>query len=110
MRFDLATLMRRARNPRRKSIVLREIVPTLAFATDLFPIYKRVVIAITSRLPPRECPRRSSAALRPLRAYVRNVSRLQTSGCMRAAIRARLPRRDRPHEAGAAGRGCRQAV
>jgi len=51
MRFDLATLIRRARNPRRKSIVLREIIPTQAFATDLFLIYKRVILAISARLP-----------------------------------------------------------
>jgi SPP1 gp7 family putative phage head morphogenesis protein len=36
VRFSLATLTRRARNPRRKSIPLRTISPPATFATDLY--------------------------------------------------------------------------
>lgn len=44
MRYDLATLARRARNPRRKSIVIRDIVPPAVLATDLFrAVYLPVV-------------------------------------------------------------------
>ncbi|MBB5709330.1 phage minor head protein [Sphingomonas xinjiangensis] len=36
MRYDLATLARRARNPRRKAIVIRDIVPPAVLSTDLY--------------------------------------------------------------------------
>lgn len=36
MNFDLATLTRRARNPRRSAIILRDIAPPAMLATDLF--------------------------------------------------------------------------
>lgn len=36
MRFDLTQLARRARNPRRKAIVLRDIAPPATLATDLY--------------------------------------------------------------------------
>lgn len=50
MRFDLATLTRRTRNPRRKSIPLREIAPPATMAADLFrACYLPIVQAITAR-------------------------------------------------------------
>lgn len=42
--FDLATLARRARNPRRRSITLRDIIPPATLATNLYlATYARVV-------------------------------------------------------------------
>lgn len=49
--FDLAALTRRARNPRKRQIELREIVPTNALATDLFAIYRPVITTWTEALP-----------------------------------------------------------
>ena len=40
MRFDLAQLARRAKNPRRKLITIRDIPPPAMLATDLFACYK----------------------------------------------------------------------
>lgn len=36
MRYDLAALVRRTRNPRRSSIVIRDIIPPATLATDLY--------------------------------------------------------------------------
>lgn len=44
MRYDLSALARRARNPRRKSVTLRDIVPPATLATNLYlATYARVV-------------------------------------------------------------------
>lgn len=44
MRYNLAQLTRRTRNPRRSAIVLRDIVPPATLATDLYrSVYVRVV-------------------------------------------------------------------
>jgi SPP1 gp7 family putative phage head morphogenesis protein len=46
MNFDLATLTRRTHNPRRSSIVLRDIVPPATLATDLYrAVYLPIVQA-----------------------------------------------------------------
>ncbi len=45
MRFDLAAIVRRAKNPRRKSIPLREIAPTSALASELAAVYLPIVRA-----------------------------------------------------------------
>jgi SPP1 gp7 family putative phage head morphogenesis protein len=44
MRFDLTTLLRRAKNPRRRQVVLRPIVPTAVQAADLYRAAYRPVI------------------------------------------------------------------
>ncbi len=50
MRFSLATLTRRLRNPRRKAIPLREIAPPATMATDLFrACYLPVLLTVTAR-------------------------------------------------------------
>lgn len=52
MRFSLATLTRRARNPRRSAIPIRPIKPPATFATDLFQAsYRPVVQLWESSLP-----------------------------------------------------------
>lgn len=43
MRFSLAQLTRRQRNPRRSTIVMRDIIPTGVQATDLYGIYRPVL-------------------------------------------------------------------
>lgn len=51
MRFSLATLTRRIRNPRRKSIPLREIKPTATMAGDLFrACYAPIIVTVTVRI------------------------------------------------------------
>lgn len=49
MRFDLAELAKRARNPRRKWIVLRDIVPPGTLVTDLYLSAYRPVTQLWSR-------------------------------------------------------------
>jgi uncharacterized protein with gpF-like domain len=44
VRYNLVTLWRRAKNPRRREVVLREIVPTAVFAGDLFAAGGKVVV------------------------------------------------------------------
>jgi hypothetical protein len=44
MRFSLAQMVRRARNPRRSKITLRPIEPTASMAADLFQVYKPVIL------------------------------------------------------------------
>lgn len=52
MRFDLATLTRRAKNPRRTVIPLRPITPPATLATNLFQsCYRPIVQAWEARLP-----------------------------------------------------------
>lgn len=52
MRYRLADLARRARNPRRKSITLRDIAPPSTLATNLYlATYARVVRHWTDALP-----------------------------------------------------------
>lgn len=51
MKFSLATLTRRIRNPRRKAIALREIKPPATMAGDLFrACYAPIIAAITARV------------------------------------------------------------
>jgi hypothetical protein len=46
MRFDIAHLIRRSRNPRRSSITVRAIQPTDAMASDLYlSVYRPVIMA-----------------------------------------------------------------
>lgn len=46
MKYDLATIIRRTRNPRRSQIVIRDIVPPQTLATNLYlSVYKPVVDA-----------------------------------------------------------------
>lgn len=52
MQFDLSALARRAKNPRRKSITLRDIVPPATLATDLFAWY-RPVLSLLNRYAER---------------------------------------------------------
>lgn len=49
MQFDLAELARRARNPRRKTIILRDIAPPATLATDLYRSAYLPVVNIWSR-------------------------------------------------------------
>lgn len=49
MRYDLATLARRARNPRRKAIVLRDIAPPATLATDLYLSAYAPIVALWAR-------------------------------------------------------------
>ena len=49
MRYDLATLARRVRNPRRKSITVRDIVPPAVLAGDLYTACYRPVVVLWSR-------------------------------------------------------------
>jgi hypothetical protein len=65
--FDLATIARRARNPRRKSITLRDIIPPAVLATDLYRGVYSPVVAIWSR-----------AAERVIAEYERSLSALTT--------------------------------
>ena len=52
MRYDLPELAKRAKNPRRKSITLRDIVPPAMFATNLYArCYRPVVTLWTNALP-----------------------------------------------------------
>lgn len=52
MRYDLAALVRRVRNPRRSFIVIRDIAPPATLATDLFrAIYLPVTQAWEQALP-----------------------------------------------------------
>lgn len=52
MRYDLPALARRAKNPRRKSITLRDIVPPAIFASNLYArCYRPVVTLWTNALP-----------------------------------------------------------
>ena len=52
MRFHLADLIRRIRNPRRSTIPLREIVPPAMLAADLYrSTYGRVVAAWERAIP-----------------------------------------------------------
>lgn len=51
MKFSLAMLTRRVRNPRRKSIPLREIKPPATMAADLFrACYAPIIAAVTARI------------------------------------------------------------
>lgn len=51
MRFSLAALTRRIRNPRRKAIALREIAPTTVLATSLYrATYAHIVAAVGARI------------------------------------------------------------
>jgi SPP1 gp7 family putative phage head morphogenesis protein len=46
MRYDLAAMLRRSRNPRRSQIILRPIVPTATMAGDLYAAaYKPIILA-----------------------------------------------------------------
>lgn len=49
MNIDLAQMTRRARNPRRTSIVIRDIVPPTMLATDLYRAVYAPVVAIWDR-------------------------------------------------------------
>lgn len=51
MRFDLAALTKRTRNPRRSTITLRPIKPTAIQASDLFDIYRPVIEAWRGAIP-----------------------------------------------------------
>lgn len=52
MRIDLPALARRAKNPRRKSITLRDIVPPAIFASNLYArCYRPIVTLWTNALP-----------------------------------------------------------
>lgn len=53
MRYDLAALARRVRNPRRKAIVLRDIPPPATLATDLFTSCYQPVVALWARRAPQ---------------------------------------------------------
>lgn len=53
MQFDLAAMARRQRNPRRKSITIRDIPPPLMLATDLFQGSYRPVLAVLNRYADR---------------------------------------------------------
>jgi SPP1 gp7 family putative phage head morphogenesis protein len=51
-RYDLAGIVRRAKNPRRKSIELRPTQPTQALASDLYTAaYKPIVDLVTASVP-----------------------------------------------------------
>lgn len=49
MRYDLPALARRARNPRRKSITIRDIVPPATLATDLYLASYRPIVDLWQR-------------------------------------------------------------
>jgi len=52
MKYDLAQLVRRTKNPRRKVVVLRPIVPPKALASDLYTsTYKRIIEALNAAIP-----------------------------------------------------------
>lgn len=53
MKYDLATLARRARNVRRRSITLRDIQPPAIFASNLFARCYRPVVALWANALPR---------------------------------------------------------
>jgi hypothetical protein len=52
MRFSLAQLTRRQRNPRRSAIVIRDIIPTAVQASDLYGIYRPVIDRWASTIAP----------------------------------------------------------
>lgn len=53
MRYQLAELAKRARNPRRKSITLRDIVPPAMFASNLYARCFRPVVTLWANALPR---------------------------------------------------------
>ncbi|GGB15002.1 hypothetical protein GCM10011380_00520 [Sphingomonas metalli] len=53
MRYDLPALARRAKNPRRRSVTLRDIIPPAVLATDLYRAAYAPVIALWSRMAER---------------------------------------------------------
>lgn len=53
MRYSLATLIRRAKNPRRTSIEIRPTIPTQALASDLYAAGYRPIIAHLEAALPR---------------------------------------------------------
>lgn len=67
MRFDLSALARRAKNPRRKSITLRDIAPPSMYATDL---YRSSYVPVITLL--------NTYADRLNSEYARTLSSLQT--------------------------------
>lgn len=52
MKYDLAALTRRTRNPRRSAIVIRDIVPPATFATDLYRAFYLPVVQVWERAAP----------------------------------------------------------
>lgn len=52
MKYDLAALTRRTRNPRRSAIVLRDIVPPATLATDLYRAFYLPVVQVWERQIP----------------------------------------------------------
>lgn len=53
MRFDLATLARRTRNPRRKTVTIRDIAPPSTFAGDLYRTGYAPVVALWAQTAER---------------------------------------------------------
>lgn len=53
MRYDLLALARRARNPRRRSVTLRDIVPPATLATNLYLSSFKPIIDLWTRITPR---------------------------------------------------------
>lgn len=66
MKFDLAQMVRRIRNPRRNSINIRTIAPTVVQEADLAAIYLRVVRMLAEEAKARLLP-----------AYVAALARLE---------------------------------
>jgi len=67
VKYDLAAMLRRTRNPRRKQIVFRDIVPPATLATDLYLAAYKPVVEAWSR-----------AAERVIAEYERTLSTLVT--------------------------------
>ncbi len=53
MRYDLPALVRRAKNPRRKSITLRDIIPPAMFASNLYARCYRPIVTLWTNATPR---------------------------------------------------------
>lgn len=53
MKYDLAQLARRQRNPRRKSITLRDIIPPATFASNLYARCYRPIVTLWTNATPR---------------------------------------------------------
>ena len=53
MRIDLTALARRAKNPRRKSITIRDVAPPAMLATDLYQAAYKPVVALWTRYAER---------------------------------------------------------
>jgi hypothetical protein len=88
MRFSLAVLTRRTRNPRRAQIVLRDIVPPATLATDLYrSVYLPVVQVWERAIPPFVAEYERTLAKMTADAYARRETSSVTTDSSGVRIR-----------------------